>query len=85
MWTIEKFALPFSNIRDSMAFYWKAFVENLEAPYVFLGKRIMAILDGVSLLTSAEISDVEASWKEIEKGQTKKFRSVDEFLEELKS
>ena len=85
MWTIEKFECPFSKVRDSLAFYWKIFVDNLEAPHVFLSERIRAILDDASLLTSTEICDVEASWKEIEKGQAKKFRSVDEFLEELKS
>ena len=36
-------------------------------------------------LTHAEIADVEASWKEIEEGRAKKFKSVDEFLEELKT
>jgi len=35
-------------------------------------------------LTSTEIIDVEESWKQIDDGKAKKFRSVEEFLEELK-
>ena len=35
-------------------------------------------------LTPAEITDVEISWREIEEGKAKKFRTVDEFLAELK-
>jgi len=36
-------------------------------------------------LTPAEIDDVNISWRQIEEGQAKEFRSVDEFLEELKT
>jgi len=36
-------------------------------------------------LTPTEIVDVDVSWREIKEGQAKRFRSVDEFLEELKT
>jgi len=35
-------------------------------------------------LTIGEINDVEASWKQIEEGQAKKFTSIEDFLAELK-
>lgn len=35
-------------------------------------------------LSPAEIEDVEISWREIEEGNGKKFRSVEEFLADLK-
>lgn len=84
MWEIERFEFPFTGAKNILTVYWKTFVENSVAPYVFLGRRIKAILDNARL-TDVEISDVEESWEEIEKGQAKKFTNVDEFLEDLKS
>jgi hypothetical protein len=42
-------------------------------------------IDLEDFLTPAEIIDVEVSAREIGEGQAKRFRSVDEFLEELKT
>lgn len=84
MWKIEQLEFPFSKAKDSMMVYWKAFIENFKAPYVFLSERMRVILDSTGL-TVEEIFDVETSWEEIRSGQAKKFTNVDEFLEELRS
>lgn len=85
MWEIEQFAIPFIIVKDSITFYWKTFIEDFKAPYIFLSERMKAILNNASLLSVEEICDVEASWEEIEQDRIKKFTNVDEFLEELKS
>jgi hypothetical protein len=36
------------------------------------------------LLIAAEIADVEESWKEIREGRAKRFRTIEELLEELR-
>ena len=41
-------------------------------------------IDISDFLTSSEIDDLETSLKEIEEGKAKKFKNVNEFLEELK-
>lgn len=50
----------------------------------FLIEFAKVICSGGSL-SPAEIEDVEVSWREIEEGRAKKFRSVNEFLEDLKT
>ena len=40
--------------------------------------------DDNSWLTYDEILDVETSWREIERGQAKRFNDVDDFLADLK-
>jgi len=42
------------------------------------------LLPSSDFLTPSEILDVEISWREIEKGKAKRYRTVDEFLAELK-
>ena len=50
----------------------------------FLIDFTKAISSG-GFLSPAEIEDVEISWKEIAEGKGKKFRSVEEFLADLKT
>jgi len=84
MWRIERFEFPFSKAKDNVIGCWKDFVEDFKVPYIFLSERIRVVLES-AFLTNMEILDVEISWEEIQKGQAKKFKNVDEFLKELKS
>ena len=85
MWSIERFEFPFSKVRDSLVTYWETAITGFKLPYICLVDRFNTMLANPSLLTIEEITDVGESWKEIERGQAKKFKNVNRFLEELKS
>ena len=46
--------------------------------------KLAETIDPENCLTPEEVADVKKAWKEIERGETKKFTDIKEFLKDLK-
>jgi len=78
---VKDFIRKFVNGQKSMPLPLILEEEDFKRFSIYFAKVPMS----PDFLTPAEIDDVNISWRQIEEGQAKEFRSVDEFLEELKT
>ncbi len=91
MWEIPGLTDLFSFVSKITSVDMTPLLKGIGELYTNLDEQTTVAVKGLlsaracDLLTPAEIVDVKESWREIEEGRAKKFRSVNEFLEELKS